>query len=201
MRSSESPERTHGHGKGNQGRLRINQMNQRPTQREYQQGNLRTCLALALSVTVALLTVPSTHAQDSTIKIGDTGPEIKVEKLLQASLGAATSGDSVKGKVVVLEFWATWCLPCVPAIKHLNEVSEKFQQKSVQFIAITDEQDESLVQKFLNQQPIKGWVGLDKDRSVFTAYRPGGRPHTVVLDRDGNIAAITYAKHGDNRDN
>lgn len=138
--------------------------------------------------------VIQTSGQVPAIKVGDRAPEIKLEKLLQAPSGVNTSTE-LTGKVVVLEFWATWCLPCIPAIKHLNEVAEKFQEKPVRFIAITDEQDESLIQKFLNEQPIKGWVGLDTDNSVFSAYRPGGRPHTVLLGLDGKIAAITYARN------
>jgi uncharacterized protein (TIGR03435 family) len=143
-------------------------------------------------VTAVLPNLTPTRAQVPAIKIGDTAPQIKLAKLLQAPPGADTVGNSLKGKVVVVEFWATWCMPCVPAIKHLNEVAEKFKDKPVQFIAVTDEADESLVAKFLKEQPIRGWVGLDTDGSVFTAYRPGGRPHTVVVDRDGKIAAITH---------
>ncbi len=148
---------------------------------------------LALILTSILSPPTSSHAQAPSIRIGDTAPEIKLEKLLQAPSDAQTSATSLKGKVVVLEFWATWCLPCVPAIKHLNGVAAQFKDKPVQFIAITDEGDESLVTKFLNEQPIGGWVGLDTDGSVFSAYKPGGRPHTVLVDRNWKIAAITYA--------
>ena len=58
-------------------------------------------------------------------------------------------------------------MPCIPAIKHLNELAEKFKDKPVQFIAVTDEDGISLVTKFLREQPIRGWVGLDTDGSVF----------------------------------
>ena len=145
---------------------------------------------LALILTL-ILSAPS-QAQVPSIRIGDPAPEIKLEKLLQAPSDAQTTATGLKGKVVVLEFWATWCLPCVPAIQHLNQVAAKFKDKPVQFIAITDEGDESLVATFLKEQPIRGWVGLDTDGSVFSAYKPGGRPHTVLLDQNGKIAAITY---------
>ena len=150
-------------------------------------------VVLALILTSMLSPPTPSHAQAPSIRIGDPAPEIKLEKLLQAPSDAQTSATSLKGKVVVLEFWATWCLPCMPAINHLNGVAAKFKDKPVQFIAITDEGDESLVRKFLNEQPIQGWVGLDTDGSVFSAYKPGGRPHTVLVDRNGQIAAITYA--------
>lgn len=146
-----------------------------------------------LALTVAALSnqVPS-RGQVPAIRIGETAPDIKLEKLLQAPPGTDTTATSLKGKVVVIEFWATWCLPCIPAIKHLNEVAEKLKDQPVRFIAVTDEGDESLITQFLKEQPIRGWVGLDSDSSVFRAYKAGGRPHTVVLDRDGKIAAITY---------
>ncbi|HKR58566.1 MAG TPA: TIGR03435 family protein [Pyrinomonadaceae bacterium] len=151
-------------------------------------------VSLALIVASIFSSLKPTHAQVPSIRVGDTAPEIKLEKLLQAPSDAQTSATSLKGKVVVLEFWATWCLPCVPAIAHLNQVAAKFKDKPVQFIAITDEGDESLVTKFLNEQPVRGWVGLDIDGSVFGAYKPGGRPHTVLVDRNWKIAAITYAE-------
>src|SRR5688572_28674235 len=103
-------------------------------------------IRLVLALTVAALPnqVPS-RGQVPAIKIGDPAPEIKLEKLLQAPLEADTAATSLKGKIVVLEFWATWCLPCVPAIKHMNTVAEKFKDKPVQFIAVTDEGDEPLI--------------------------------------------------------
>jgi thiol-disulfide isomerase/thioredoxin len=154
-------------------------VNQRPTKKERMKGKLATLVAVALSVTSLLSLTPS-RAQVPAIKVGDTAPEIKLEKLLQAPPGAETAASGLKGKVVVLEFWATWCLPCVPAIKHMNTVAEKFKDRPVQFIAVTDEGDEPLVTKFLKEQPIRGWVGLDTDGSVFRAYKPSGRPHTVL---------------------
>src|SRR5687768_15507954 len=120
-------------------------VNQGSTKKERMKRKLATLVLVALSVTSFLSTPAPSHAQVPTIKVGDTAPEIKLEKLLQAPPGADTSATNLKGKVVVLEFWATWCLPCVPAIKHMNDVAEKFKDKAVQFIAVTDEADEPLV--------------------------------------------------------
>ena len=99
--------------------------------------------------------------------------------------------DSLRGKVVVLEFWATWCGPCVGAISHLNELAEKFKGKPVQFIAITAE-DKATIEIFLAKRPIKAWIALDTNNAMNKAYAVTGIPHTVVLDKEGKIAAITY---------
>jgi len=135
-------------------------------------------------------------AQTARPRVGDQAPELKVKMIMQApSQDAARMNQSglwepLRGKVVVVEFWATWCSPCMPALTHLNQLAEKFKDQPVQFIAITDE-DEATITQFLKQKPIRGWVGLDTERTTLKVYQPGVIPHTVIIGRDGKIAAIT----------
>ena len=62
---------------------------------------------------------------------GEAPPAITLEEVLQAPAGARASWEALEGKVVVLEFWATWCGPCVAAIPHLNELSDKYKDKPI----------------------------------------------------------------------
>jgi thiol-disulfide isomerase/thioredoxin len=123
-------------------------------------------------------------------KLNAPAPELGLERLLQSPAEAKTDWKSLQGKVVVLEFWATWCAPCIAAIPHLNDLADRLQDQPLEFIAITDE-SESTVIPFLKRRPMKAWVGLDSDRSVFEAYDVQEIPYTVVVDRDGKIAAFT----------
>lgn len=123
-------------------------------------------------------------------KVGDMAPPIELEGLLQAPEGASTKPEALRGKVVVLEFWATWCGPCIVAFPHLNKLTDRFKDKPVKFISITDESRE-VVERFLNKRALKSWVGLDTDRSVFRALRVAGMPRTVIIDTEGKIAALT----------
>jgi uncharacterized protein (TIGR03435 family) len=124
-------------------------------------------------------------------KVGDKPPLMQATELLQAPPGAKMDAESLRGKVVVLEFWATWCGPCVGAIPHLNELADKFRNKPVQFIAITAE-DQNTITNFLAKRPIHAWIALDASNAMNKAYHVTGIPHTVVLGKDGKIAAITY---------
>ncbi len=117
-------------------------------------------------------------------------PPLGVEQWIQPKEGGAKSWEEVRGRVVVLEFWATWCAPCVEVLPHLNELAKKFENR-VQFISITDE-DEAVVARFLRNHPIAGWVGLDTDRSMFNAYGADGVPHTVLIGPEGVVVAVTY---------
>ena len=122
--------------------------------------------------------------------IGQTAPELGMEKYLQAPEGEK-SLSALKGNVVVLEFWATWCAPCVAEIPHLNQLSEEFRDKQVQFISVTDE-GEDIIAPFLKRQEMKSWIGLDTDRSAFEAYGVRGIPRTFLIDQKGIIAASLH---------
>ncbi len=125
-----------------------------------------------------------------TVAVGQAAPELAFRKVLQAPEGADARLAALRGNVVVLEFWATWCGGCVEAIPHMNELAEKFADKPVRFIAITDE-EEPVVRKFLKKRPIRGWIGLQADRSMSRAYGVRMIPRTIVIDREGRLAGMT----------
>lgn len=127
-------------------------------------------------------------------KIGDRAPNLAIETMLQGPAGNDLSWQALKGQAMVLEFWATWCGPCVGAIPHLNELAEEFSDQPVRFLSITDE-EESIIEPFLKSQPISGWIGLDLDRSVFRDYAVLGIPATVLVDNEGVIQAVTHPRH------
>ena len=134
----------------------------------------------------------STDKPAVNVKVGDLAPTLGLEKLLQAPAGAKTDWPSLRGNVVVLEFWATWCAPCIAAIPHLNEVAEQFKDKPVKFISLTEE-DEATITSFLSRRTIKGWVGLDLDSSVFESYlgKIALIPRTVIVDQQGKVISVT----------
>lgn len=123
--------------------------------------------------------------------------DINLATVLQAPKGTVATRSGLNGKIVVLEFWATWCGPCRPALLHLNKVAEECKDDPIQFIAITFE-DESVVRDFLQETPMKGWVGIDQPSDIpkigRTAKAHGvvAIPHTVVLDQHGFVVAQTH---------
>lgn len=122
--------------------------------------------------------------------IGDRSPDLCIEQLLNAPAGSEATLDALRGKLVVLEFWATWCGPCVGAIPHVNKLHDAYKDRVV-FISVTDE-DRETVETFQQNDPaIRGWIGLDTDRSLFKAYNVRAIPTTIVLDAEGRFVART----------
>jgi uncharacterized protein (TIGR03435 family) len=155
--------------------------------------HLRNNLLSLFFIALCFATAEASY-QKPELRIGDAAPAIKVEKSLQVPDGRVIDLAALRDQVVVVEFWATWCSPCIPAIAHLNSIAEKFKDQPVAFLSITDEDDPKLIQEFLKKRPIKGWIGLDTDGSAFKSYGVVGRPNTFLIDKRGTIAAITDAE-------
>lgn len=128
-------------------------------------------------------------ARAATLTVGQLAPALVFTDLLQAPQGAKVDWPSLHGKVVVLEFWATWCAGCIEELPHLNSLVQSLAPNNVQFIAVDDE-DPALVKKFLVKTPIGGWLALDTTKKIIDAYDAQIRPRTVVIDTQGRIAAI-----------
>jgi thiol-disulfide isomerase/thioredoxin len=127
-----------------------------------------------------------THA--ATPAVGQPAPPLAFTQLIGAPEGTKTDWPALHGKVVVLEFWATWCAPCIAEIPHLNALAQSLAASNVQFIAIDDE-DPAVVKEFLAKKPITGWVGLvDSKSKLFEDYSAQLRPATIVVDTEGRIA-------------
>lgn len=124
---------------------------------------------LHLLILVALFIIGGNSAWAKAPKPGEKAPPLKLTGLLQASGKLAQNLKSTQGKVVVLEFWATWCAPCIASMPHLNGLSEKYKNKGVQFISITNE-SKAEVNRFLKNRKINGWVGIDGAGAMFETY-------------------------------
>lgn len=130
---------------------------------------------------------------------GDRAPVLTIEETLNGSADADGNWTALKGKATVLEFWATWCAPCVDVIPHLNELASGLSGEEIRFVSVTDEA-EGTVAPFLESFPISGVVALDPDRSAFRDYGVRSIPTTFLVDREGVIQAVTRAYDVDKDD-
>jgi thiol-disulfide isomerase/thioredoxin len=123
-------------------------------------------------------------------KRGQAAPPLHLVKLLQAPADAPRTLDKLKGKAVVLEFWGTWCAPCVAAFPHLNELVKATEGEPVVFLAVTDEPADH-VAAFLAKKPLAAWVGIDDKGATTAAYGVRSWPTTVLIDPDGVVQGVT----------
>jgi len=106
--------------------------------------------------------------------------------------GNALHLSDFAGRVVVLDFWATWCRGCVPGLLRLQKLTDKYAGQSVSVIGINLDESgsEGRVAGFLENRNIRFQQAVEVDSKVLQAYRVSGLPHTVLIDKDGMIRAI-----------
>ena len=106
--------------------------------------------------------------------------------------GQNTSLSSLRGKVVVLDFWATWCPPCRRSLPHLQKMSAdpELKNKGLVVLAINQEEELSKIRPFMDEGHYTFNVLRDTDGAVSRAYNVEGIPTTVIIGRDGNVRNV-----------
>jgi peroxiredoxin len=113
--------------------------------------------------------------------------------------GETVNLESLKGNVVVLDFWATWCGPCVKAMPHLQEMANntELQEKGLKVFAVNLRESEDKVKAFIEKNSYTMTVPMDKDGAVADTYKVQGIPTQVVIGRDGMIKKVFVGDGGE----
>ncbi len=145
---------------------------------------------------------PAKKAVPITLKVGDPAPPLKATKWVQGSEVASLE----KGKIYVVEFWATWCGPCIVMMPHLGDLQREYKNQGVTIIgysAMDPNNSEEKVQAFVDKRgPKLGYTFAFADnRDTYKAWMQAagrnGIPCTFVIDKGGNIAYIGHPMYLD----
>jgi thiol-disulfide isomerase/thioredoxin len=104
--------------------------------------------------------------------------------------GKPVNFSRFKGKVVVLDFWATWCGPCLQAMPQVERVAGEFRDRDVQLIAVNLQEAPQQITSMLERHKLHPAVALDRDGAVAEKYAANAIPQTVVIDRAGMVARL-----------
>ncbi|HEV7380294.1 MAG TPA: TlpA disulfide reductase family protein [Dyadobacter sp.] len=127
------------------------------------------------------------------LKIGDKLPDVLAANVLNHSSDTVKLSD-FKGKLLILDFWATWCAPCVTMIPRMDALQKQFGEK-VQFLAVTNESAEK-VQIFRKKHESRfgkriKHIEVVSDRTLKNLFFHNSIPHYVWIDKNGVVRAIT----------
>ncbi len=94
-----------------------------------------------------------------------------------------------KGKVVVVDFWASWCVPCRRSFPWLNKMQEKYNAEGLVIVGVNMDSDVAEADKFLQEFPAEFTIIYDSDRTLGKQYGVEAMPTSFVIDRNGEIVA------------
>lgn len=91
------------------------------------------------------------------------------------------------GKVVLIDFWASWCVPCRRALPELNKLQKKYKNKSFTVLAINLDKNSEDAQHFLKQYPVQYPILINVPAPQINAYQIEGLPVSYLIDKQGKI--------------
>ena len=151
--------------------------------------------AIMRSVAIAAAIIAMCFAA-SDVLAADVGDKAPAFALLTAQ-GETVSLERLHGRVVFVDFWASWCAPCRRSFPWMNDMQKRYGERGVTIVAINVDKRREDADRFLRQYPASFAVVYDAPGATPGAYDVKAMPSSFVVDRDGRIAAIEHGYRDD----
>jgi thiol-disulfide isomerase/thioredoxin len=148
----------------------------------------RALRPLAVSAAIAgMVLLPAIGAG---LKVGDSLPDL-------AKFNLEGTLPETKGKVVIVDFWASWCAPCKASFPVMDGLLKKYREKGLVIIAVNVDEDKSDMEKFLKKTPVTFSVVRDGQQKLVAAADVATMPTSFLIDREGKIRFTHVGFEGD----
>jgi peroxiredoxin len=119
--------------------------------------------------------------------VGQPAPPFKTVNLKEEPIDLASHAGK---DIVMLDFWATWCGPCVQAMPEVVGVAKKFADRGVVFYAVNVAEDAETIGEFLKANELEVPVAMDPEGTITQQYKAEGIPQTVLIGKDGKVQVV-----------
>ncbi|HET8875162.1 MAG TPA: TlpA disulfide reductase family protein [Casimicrobiaceae bacterium] len=149
---------------------------------------MRLLLAFLLA---GLTCAASTHAANP----GTPAPPFA----LSTASGETVALAALRGRVVYVDFWASWCTPCRRSFPWMNAMQARYAGEGLTVVGVNVDKRRVDAQRFLRDTPASFTVAYDAEGTTPSAYDVRGMPSSYLIDRQGNIAAVEEGFHDERR--
>lgn len=131
----------------------------------------------------ALAFVLADSLKDPVIRVGDKAPPFSIV----TESGKTLTRDDFGGKLLVLNFWATWCPPCVEEMPSLNQFQQALKDSGVVVLAVSVDKNEAAYKQFLQRYGLQFEVGRDAKADIPAVYGTFQYPETYIVSSKGEV--------------
>ena len=142
---------------------------------------------------LASLIVCLDAAKLAAITVGEAAPHFSAKTLA----GERFTSDSLRGRVVLVEFWATWCPPCKSDAPAVDALADEFSKNGLVVLAVNMGEPKRRVKKYLEESPRTCKIVLAEDTTLAAICEAKAYPSYVLIDRDGKIAGVQRGAAGE----
>mgnify|MGYP001823438726 FL=1 len=140
----------------------------------------------ALIVAVCICLFLAGFSQASTVKSGEAAPDFTLRSLHGPNLRL----EEYRGKVVLINFWASWCGPCRQEMPILDRLHQRYEETGFAVLGVNVEGEDAPAQKIVDKTNVTFPVLIDEGQKVSELYDLEAMPSTVVVDRDGLVRYV-----------
>ena len=141
---------------------------------------LRVAIGVLLGVLVSVIYL-SLH--EHIVQVDDTAPGFSIT----ADNGHTISRSDFGGKLLVLNFWATWCAPCIEELPSLDQFQRELANQGVVVLGVSVDKDEKAYKRFLDRAKVSFLTARDPDNKINAEYGTFKYPESYIINRDGKV--------------
>jgi len=146
--------------------------------------------SLFKKLALATLLAGTFFTASAALKVGDNLPDLASFNL------EGKLPDPLKGKVIIVDFWASWCLPCAKSFPVLDELQKKYGDRLV-ILAVNVDEKKANMDKFLEKHPVSFTVVRDAGQKLVAVVEPATMPTSFILDGEGKVRFLHNGFHGE----
>lgn len=145
-------------------------------------------IILAVLVAAVVFALITNAKKDNTIyKIGDKAPDFQLQQINANNELEKIQLSDLKGKGVMLNFWATYCKPCEKEMPYMEELYPQYKDKGIEIVAVSLDATEAVIHQFIDKYDLTFPIPHDSRNQVMDLYKIGPIPSTYFINAEGEI--------------
>lgn len=145
-------------------------------------------IVLAVLIAAVVFSLVTNAKKDNTIyKVGDKAPDFELQQISENNEVESIKLSDLKGKGVMLNFWATFCKPCEAEMPYMEKLYPEYKEKGIEIVAVSLDATELVVHRFIDKYDLTFPIPHDTKGEVSDLYKVGPIPSTFFINPDGEI--------------